>query len=236
MVESLVPDLERAFSRERLEGYRRPLTIDDLAMLTNYFWNMRLCESLMPTFHAVEVSLRNAIHDALTARFGSPMWFDEPGLLLSAERDQLANARRRGTHDIESKGHSASRLPGKIVAELSFGFWVALLGDRYQQPLWQPDGYALFRTVFPSGQGPRFQRHLVHDRLNRLRRLRNRVSHHEPIWHRGDLGDLHADAHEIIGWINPALYRAIRAVDDFAEVRRGKDRVTARLLDSLADS
>lgn len=140
-------------------------------MLTNYFWNMRLCESLMPTLHAVEVVLRNAIHDALTARFGSALWFDEAGLLMSAERDQLANARRHGNHDIEARGLSASLLPGKIVAELSFGFWVALLSDRYQQVIWQPDGYALFRAAFPFGDGPRFQRHLVHNRLDRIRQF-----------------------------------------------------------------
>lgn len=80
MVGAFVPDFEQAFSRERLEGYRGE-SADDLEMLTNYFWNIAPCEAMMPTFHALEVALRNSMHDAFAAKDGAPTWFNDRQLL-----------------------------------------------------------------------------------------------------------------------------------------------------------
>jgi hypothetical protein len=61
---AFVSELHRALSVERLESYR-PVGGDDLEMLTNYFWNLALAESLTPALHAVELVLRNSIHAAM---------------------------------------------------------------------------------------------------------------------------------------------------------------------------
>ena len=42
----------------------------------------------------------------------------------------------------------------------------------------------------------------VHGRLNAIRRFRNRVAHHEPIFHR-PLEELHEEIMETIGWMCP---------------------------------
>ena len=77
--------------------------------------------------------------------------------------------------------------PGRIVAALSLGFWVALFAKRYEEDLWRPVLHQCFN--------PRQDRRRVHDQLNRLRRLRNRIVHHEPILH----WNLQADHDLILG-------------------------------------
>lgn len=191
-------------------------------MVVNYFWNIDLCEALVPCFHALEVAFRNSIHERFTFQYGTDMWFYQPGLLDSGQLNQVATALR----DVAK---NPPLLSGKLVAALSFGFWVALLSDRYQHDIWQPNAYALFHQVFPYGSGPSCQRHLTHNRLNAIRSLRNRASHHETIFHKTNLTQLHADAHEMVGWISPALHRAIVAVDKFPAVHGGRAAVEARL-------
>jgi hypothetical protein len=65
-------------------------------------------------------------------------------------------------------------------------------------------------------------------RLNRLRRLRNRVFHHEPIWYWRDLSQQHQKVIEVIGWINPAMKSFIWGFDRFAQVEN-------RLLDDYQE-
>lgn len=67
---------------------------------------------------------------------------------------------------------------GKVVAELSFGFWWSLLADEYNRTLWEP----CLRHAFDG----RVRRRRLHRELDELRRLRNRIAHHEPI-HARDL-------------------------------------------------
>ena len=54
--------------------------------------------------------------------------------------------------------------------------------------------------------------------LNRMRLLRNRVFHHEPIWHWGNLLQQHAVAVDLIGWFSPALRATIEPGDRFRMV------------------
>lgn len=215
-------DLYLALSHDRLEAHRYPKGASDLEMVTNYFWNIDLSEALFPCLHALELTLRNSIHNVFTEYYGTDMWFYYPGLLESGQLNQVALALR----DAAKK---PPLLSGKMVAALSFGFWVALLSDRYQRPIWQQNGYQLFQAVFPHASGPDFQRHLVHARLDRIRLLRNRVFHHEKIFHRTSLYQEHLAIHELIGWINPTMQSAILAVDDFDAIFNSRAQVEANL-------
>lgn len=60
MVDRFVTSLHLPIPQIRLEKYRIHPTCN-LHMLTNYFWNFALCESLYPTLHAVELALRNEV-------------------------------------------------------------------------------------------------------------------------------------------------------------------------------
>jgi hypothetical protein len=50
--------------------------------------------------------------------------------------------------------------------------------------------------------------------------MRNRVFHHEPIWHWRDLAPQHGELWQAIEWINPAMLEMIKILDRFSEVYR----------------
>jgi hypothetical protein len=184
-------------------------------MVTNYFWDVALAGALLPVLHGVELALRNSLHSELTKTYNDSMWFYRPGVLEPGQLSQLATALR------QLSDRRTQPTDGHIVAELNFGFWVSLISDPYQQRLWQPDGYALLRTVFPHAH--RLSRQDIHRRYNMIRRdLRNRVSHHEAIWDRPNLLQEHAEIREAIKWISPEFERAIDPIDQFTTVLNNK--------------
>lgn len=74
MLATFVSDLERLVSPARLERYR-PANRDDLETAVNYLWNVALSEALMQSLSAVEIGLRNAVHNMLTTQHGSEYRF-----------------------------------------------------------------------------------------------------------------------------------------------------------------
>jgi hypothetical protein len=163
------------------------------AELSAAFWVV-LCD--------LEVLVRNAMHDKLTGwsmtRYGRPSWYLDHGHVFN----------ERTTSDIDAaRGHLASNgrpeTSGRVVAELSLGFWRFLLSSRYERSLWLP----CLRGAFP-GIGGRGMRRDVHDAMRELHMLRNRIAHHEPI-HNRPLGRLHDLAITTAGWICPTTQQWI---------------------------
>ena len=105
--------------------------------------------------------------------------------------------------------------PGRVVAELTFGFWTAFFNKRSAQ---NRDIIQLTARVFHSA--PKSQRDIrsLNRRLTLLRELRNRVFHHERIIHWIDLDSRHAAMLETIGWISPELRQM--ALDRFSAIRQ----------------
>jgi hypothetical protein len=154
------------------------------------------------------------------------MWFYHPEfeqMLQRIGRDQLNQRDRTYDRIVRRRPITA----GRLVAGFEFGFWVGLLSDRYQRPLWQPDRFALFKAVISHQRRP--SRQQVHDRFRAIQELRNRVAHHEAIWHRPNLLREHADIHEAISWISPTLQAEIFAVDTFPVVIASRPQVRAHL-------
>lgn len=170
--------LEVRLSVDRLAAYRGAVRAGDLqAALRLYEWNSAIAAAFFQDLGHMEVLLRNALNDQLTSwhtRAGrAGHWYDDPAGVLDGRRhEDLAAAREQ----LRREGKTAT--PGRIVAELNFGFWRFLLAHRYQTVLWAP----ALRLAFPHLQ-PR-RRDLVYDPVQRLNKLRNRIAHHEPIYER----------------------------------------------------
>lgn len=81
------------------------------------------------------------------------------------------------------------------MAELSLGFWVGLIGPHYDATLWRKSLYRVF-----TSNDRYLRRKDVHGRFNAIRRFRNRVAHHEPIWDQ-DILSRHREIVEAIGWM-----------------------------------
>ena len=186
MQASTAAQLSRILSPERLDAYRQRLSpsISDEALLRAYLWNMALAESLYPSLQTLEVALRNAIHDAVQRAVSS---------LTHQQKPQDA---------------------GRIVAELSFGFWTSLMDRRYEQSLWP----RLLKPVFPHLPRSIRTRAVISRRFHRVRQLRNRIFHHEPVWYWQDLAQHHQEVMEALGWIEPAARNFVGILDRFNDV------------------
>ncbi|MGO8671324.1 MAG: Abi family protein [Capsulimonadaceae bacterium] len=216
---------ERLVSTPRPKRYRRT-TSSKREAIALYLWNMALCESLYPSLQTFEVSLRNATHSALASLHGNPRWFMDAGILTESRHqsqvlDAIVTLRRDG------KGHfvgnetdpSFPKEPNRIVAELSLGFWVNL----YSNPYTRSVVAKIATQVFPWGPTDARQ-DVFYPRLNRALVLRNRVFHHEPVYHwtlsRSDnsLIAYYDTIIEVLGWMSTSQPIALSAIDRFRAI------------------
>lgn len=201
--------LRRAVSNERLEGYiTKGADRGEDNLFSHYAWNIALAESLYPALQCLEVALRNTLHTAIIAKSGRIDWYDGSVLKGEEEKRKLDKAKRTLTERRKALD------PGKVVAELTFGFWSCLLDRRYERELWPH----ILRTAFPRVPNFLRTRNHISAEINDLRDLRNRAFHHEPIWHWRDLEAKHAKIITVIGWINPAMQTYVNAIDRFPQI------------------
>lgn len=200
-----------ALSTERLTGYQRTGRSETAEhTLQRYLWNIQLCEALYPVLNLLEVTLRNTLHSALWQHTGHEDWyasfpFDQREALAIQDTVNLLKRNRKPV------------APGAVVAEMSFGFWCSLFDVRYEhgQRLWP----WLAGQTLPHAPRHERQRKTLSRRLNRIRLLRNRVFHYEPIWHWHDLTDQHAEAVELLTWLNVDMAAVLASVDRFFVIR-----------------
>ncbi|HVA88302.1 MAG TPA: hypothetical protein VNL71_00525 [Chloroflexota bacterium] len=215
--QNLFAALSRAYSPERLGAYRRSGD-DDAGVLSRYLWNTLLGEALYPALQSLEVALRNSVHTAIAHAYGRADWYaGTPAILQPRQQDMVADAKKTLT---------AARkpiTPGRVVAELPFGFWTSLFNVYYETKgtsdprLWP----RLLSWAFPHMPRRIRTRRTVSRTLNDVRHLRNRVFHHEPLWNNVRLRQQHGEVLDIIRWISPDLHEAVGLIDRFPIVYAG---------------
>ena len=146
-----------------------------------YTWNVAASAAFYGPLQGLEIALRNAIHREMTIEFGGN-WYDNPRCGLDGRTLATINSAKT---DLIRSGYAVD--PPHMVAALTFGFWVALLGSggrlsngakaNYEMTLWRPALYRAFCYTKVSRKG-------AHLPLDYLRTLRNRIAHHEPIFNR----------------------------------------------------
>lgn len=197
--------IEGVLSEERLRAYRRYPGDTDVDAVLRYLWNTELSASFYAPLQHLEVALRNAMHEALTVKYGTEFWFDTPELLHAFQVEQVDKARRKIGLPV---GYGA----GKIIAELEFGFWTALLHKKYAPSLVP----VLMKDAFRCVEKGCRTREFLSEALNKARMLRNRIFHHEPIWYFRDLPDQHMMILQLILWVSPSLFRIALLTDRFS--------------------
>ena len=151
------------------------------------------------------------MHTQLAARYGDRWYADPAPGLDSHARDAIEGVLNRGTDALT---------PEQFVASMSLGFWVRLLGRGgniyrgrkadYETTLWRP----ALHKAFPGRP-----RRSVQQRLDRLRQLRNRIAHHEPIFNR-NLGEDYENLLEAVGWISEDVRTWVEAHSILPETLR----------------
>lgn len=184
-------ELQRWCSPARLAAYRTEAGGDELLAVQLYEWNADLCGAFMEVMHHSEVVFRNRLHQELGATYpNDPAPWYKQGVLEPKGLDRINEAERR----IVGAGNEAT--PGRVIAALPFGFWNALFGHGYED-LWRR---CLHRCFRPNGPPHRKQVSTV---TERVRLFRNRVAHHERLFHQ-DLRSRHDDLLKLAMWLDPS--------------------------------
>lgn len=217
--------IDMLISNERINSYQSVFQpTNDVELMGVYLWNAHVCGALYPLIGAAEITLRNAIDQALAADLGRFWWAGgklryrsfAPGIdaprRVQAVRDNFAKATR--SYVAEQRRRHAVR--GKItphhhgvLAKTEFSTWEFLLDVEFlgRGLIWPKYLSPVFRGRWPTPRTSVVQSH-AHDLVSTLRDFRNRLFHHEPAWKRyGVLTEVDALQHlqEKIGKVEELL-------------------------------
>lgn len=146
--------------------------------LALYAWNAQVSAAMMAPLHVCEVVVRNAVSDALTAVYG-PDWPWSQVFTRSLPHPTQGYSARGDLIKIRA----AQPTTGKVIPELKFVFWQTMFTSRFDVRVWQP----CLRSVMPHVDTAKTVAQLrgqIYSELDQLRKLRNRIAHHEPIFRR----------------------------------------------------
>ncbi|MDO4258018.1 MAG: Abi family protein [Actinomycetaceae bacterium] len=192
--------LSRALPPARFAPYLSASGMDQARAEDLYRWNARLSGAWHVHLGYIEIALRHALDQQLrewnakqSDINGRPLtkdWTTENGtapLLYNLIGTGLREARKAAEKDSKSRpqSHSRHQLPpthDDIVAQLTFGTWSRLLrlpgqrnANKQQQMLWQQ----CLALAFPNASSDTAGLEYVGRQAEGLRRLRNRIAHHE---------------------------------------------------------
>jgi hypothetical protein len=191
--------IKLALSAPRLSTYEAATTVVPAlpGAIALYTWNAQLSAALMFPLHVCEVVVRNAVSDALTLVYG-PDWPWSAGFIASLTNPPPPTYSPK--RDLLQVGNTQPST-GKVIAELKFKFWETMFTGRFDARLWNPN----LSSVMPfiaAAVTVQQARKRIHDDLESLRALRNRIAHHEPIFTR-NLADDYQKARELIAFRCP---------------------------------
>ena len=207
------PWIDAWLSTARLSRYVVCANGDRGRAIALYEWNAQVSAAFQRDLAHLEVALRNAYDTAASSHWTGPgHWLLDDAAqvfapVLRTKHTSRGGQRAKYTADINRKPRDLvtravrdaggpRATAGKVVAELNFGFWRYLSSSAHEKTLWVP----LLHHAFP----PATKRADIDARIGRLHALRNRASHHEPLF-QVDLSARFADLVTVAGELHPQL-------------------------------
>ena len=225
--------LKEVFSPERLNTYGLNTETEE-AVLEKYAENLRIAESFYTAISILEVCLRNAISEAIHNE--TPLkseWLVQEintrTFLTERMHRKLQKANSKVLRQLRNRVSPVAPY-GKLVAELTFGFWVHLFTRDYIPGLWMKYNY-LFKNVFPNYDKyikpdcPNISGvntvNVMYSKLKIVLDFRNRVFHYEPIFnHPAGLDNLYSDIEKIVGAMSEDALGYMQKYCRFSEIRQ----------------
>jgi hypothetical protein len=189
-----IAHLPAVLSAPRFATYLTETSGDVEAALELYRWNLEVSAAFVVPLQICEVSVRNSIVTAIE-HVNGPNWPWDKGFEITLRNPPVGYSPRR---DLISQRYLPT--PGKIVAELKFVFWEKMLTHGHDRAIWNSQ----FMQVFPNADGTKSVQALRaegFDALAKIRGLRNRIAHHEPIFRR-NIQDEYDRIRNVIYWTN----------------------------------
>lgn len=184
-----LPDI---FSAPRFLTYLAEKNAHRVEALELYKWNLDVSCAFFAPLQVCEVSIRNAISEAIELTYG-PNWPYEQSFEIALPNPQRAYSPRANL-----RSHRSEPTTGKVIAELKFVFWERMFTSRHDSTIWNHH----LRSVLPNLDAAKSVQQLrreAFDTLKDIRDLRNRIAHHEPIFRR-NIQDEYNRIKKVVGW------------------------------------
>ena len=213
----------KTYSYSRTLRYYKAAGKDKKKAKDMYYANCRLARAFQPLISTFEVVLRNRLHYANAHLFGDVQW------MINQKTDFMSDSSlthiNKKTKKIETndflkkevlraekklKDEKRNITAGRVIAELNLGFWNSLY-EKHHFALLKGVPCTIFLSL-PKGYG----RKEVNDYILRIRKLRNRISHNEPLCFRGNkydmeyAKDMYMRIVEFLSWIDPEIIIEMR--------------------------
>ncbi|WP_156311702.1 hypothetical protein [Methylobacterium platani] len=200
-----------SLSRPRFNRYLAETESDRARALSLYGWNSQLSKEFYTYLQAWEICLRNRINEFLIHRYGGSWPYDAAGLgrqLARIDKERLSQARDRQER---LRCRAPASLPA-IVPDLSAGFWVSQLSKHYEiAHVWRRN----LAQIFPHDRV--LDRPAAWGICDEMLTLRNRIAHHEPIFHL-PLEQRYRDLQRIVAALCPGTHAFAEAHSNFRMV------------------
>lgn len=148
-----------------------------------YEWNLYLASSVMHDIAHFEVAIRNRYDQILSEKWdGQYHWLFDPNSPINkplirkrkGKEYDINSLNRSNINSIKRRIHHKDLDPGRIIAELPFGFWRHLTDAAHEKSLW----VCYLKYAFPKGTSRKW----IEESMQLINIVRNRASHHEPLF------------------------------------------------------
>lgn len=175
--------------------------------LLDYEENLLLSKKYYIPLSILEVSLRNAINGHFEKFYGAGWLLNEASFLQRDHLFKIQEAKRK----IQLRNEHLTK--DKLVAELSFGFWVNLFKSSYDRQMRIANLRQIF-TNLPSKSTKLINRNELFQTINHIRNFRNRIFHHEKIVDKLEFQNIKNEIDEILGYLHEDILAFTKRVNN----------------------
>jgi hypothetical protein len=186
-IKETIQAVRSALSAARMATYEAAASVtedDDPAALALYAWNAQVSAALLAPLHICEVVVRNAVSDALETVYG-PRWPWSSGFEQSLTAPNIGYSPRKDLQNVRRRQAST----GKVIPELKFVFWQKMFTSRHDRRVWNTHLMRVLPKLDHATPVDQLRQD-IYNNLEEIRKLRNRIAHHEPIFRRSLPDDL----------------------------------------------
>lgn len=189
--------IKKYISSERFRSY---------SGIDEYLENLVFSKKAYIPLSILEISLKNSINDLLTDKLGEN-WLENKDFLTNDSLRKIEEAKKI----LYKRAEPISK--SKIIAELSFGFWVNLFKKPYEKKLRTKDIQKIF-TNLPPKKEKMINREVIYKELNHIRNFRNRVFHYEKVINKDNYNQIFDEIDEVLFYFDKELFDCVKKANN----------------------
>ena len=189
--------IKKYISSERFRSY---------SGIDEYLENLVFSKKAYIPLSILEISLKNSINELLTEKLGEN-WLENKDFLTNDSLRKIEEAKKI----LYKRAEPISK--SKIIAELSFGFWVNLFKKPYEKKLRTKDIQKIF-TNLPPKKEKMINREVIYKELNHIRNFRNRVFHYEKVINKDNYNQIFDEIDEVLFYFDKELFDCVKKANN----------------------